>query len=199
MLTQDQKDALQEVANIGMGRAGASLAQVLGHFVILSIPRIVFLQPEEVASELTRIVGESEVSAVRQAFQSKMRGEAIVIFGAQRCNDLADLMGYEEDLDHATEIELLLDTTNILVGACLSGITEQLNAEIGFSAPSLLADRMPVEELLHMGNVSWQNALLVEVNFRLEQRSFACHLVMLMAEDQIAVMAEALDHFLESF
>ena len=26
MLTQDQKDALQEIANIGMGRAGASIA-----------------------------------------------------------------------------------------------------------------------------------------------------------------------------
>ncbi len=199
MLNQDQKDALQEIANIGMGQAGASIAQVLEQFVILSIPRIVFLQPEVLTDELARTVGEGLASAVRQAFHSEMSGEAIVIFGEQRCNDLADLMGHEEDLSHAAEIELLLDMANILVGACLSGITAQLKAEIGFSAPSLLADRVPIADLLKIGDVSWQNALLVEVNFRLEQRSFACHLVMLMAEEEIKALAKALDRFLESF
>lgn len=199
MLNQDQKDALQEIANIGMGQAGASVAQVLEQFVILSIPRIVFLQPDELAGELTRTVGEGAASAVRQAFHSEMSGEAIVIFGEQRCNDLADLMGHEENLSHAAEIELLLDMTNILVGACLSGITAQLKAEIGFSAPSLLADHVPIADLLKIEDVSWQNAMLVEVNFRLEQRSFACHLIMLMAEEEIKALAAALDRFLESF
>ena len=198
MLTQDQKEALQEIANIGMGQAGASIAEVLDHFVLLSIPRILFLRPEDIAGALLLTVGEENVSAVRQAFHSSMRGEAIVIFGEQRCNDLADLMGYEKDLDHAAELELLLDISNILVGACLSGIAEQLRENIGFSAPSLMADRMSVQHLFSVKDISWHNALLVEVNFRLEQRSFACHLVILLAETEIAAMAEALDRFLES-
>lgn len=199
MLTQDQEEALQEIANIGMGQAGASIAQVLDHFVVLSIPRIAFLHPENLADELKRTVGEGPASAVRQAFHSDMSGEAIVIFGDQRCSDLADLMGHEKQLDHAAEIEILLDMTNILVGACLGGITEQLKTDIGFSAPSLLADHVPMSDLLTIGNVSWQNALLVEVNFRLEKRSFACHLIMLMAEEEIKALAAALDRFLETF
>ena len=198
MLTEDQKEALQEIANIGMGQAGASIAEVLDHFVLLSIPRILFLQPEDMAGALLLTVGEEQVSAVRQAFHSRMRGEAIVIFGEKRCNDLADLMGYEKNLDHAAELELLLDISNILVGACLSGIAEQLHEDIGFSAPSLMADRVPVQNLFSVKDISWHNALLVEVNFRLEQRSFACHLVILMAETEILAMAEALDRFLES-
>jgi len=199
MLTQDQQEALQEIANIGMGQAGSSIAQVFDHFVQLSVPRILVLAPEDMADALDKLVDIGQITAVRQAFHSRMRGEAIVLYGAQRCNDLADLMGYEQKLDHIAEIELLLDVTNILVGACLGGIAEQLNSDIGFSAPSLMADRVPAEALLRAEDVSWRSALLVEVNFRLEQRSFACHLVILMAEEEIRTMAEALDKFLEAY
>jgi chemotaxis protein CheC len=198
VLTQDQKDALQEIANIGMGQAGASIAKVLGEFVQLSVPRILIVPPKDIAGALASTVGESCVSAVRQAFHSSMRGEAIAIYGEQRCNDLADLMGYEHDLDHATERELLLDVSNILIGACLGGIAEQLHLTIGFSAPSLMADAVSLAGLLKIGDIAWSAALLVEVNFRLERRSFACHLVILMPDTEVATLATALDRFVES-
>lgn len=198
MLTDDRKEALQEIANIGMGQAGASIAQVLGEFVQLSIPRILIVPPEEVPAVLVKTVDEKTVSIVRQAFYSDMRGEALVIFGQHRCSDLADLMGYESELDHASEIELLLDLSNILVGACLGGIAEQLELAIGFSAPSLMADASPLERLLQDKQVPWTAALLVEIDFSLENRSFACHLVILMPEDEIKALMEAVDRFLES-
>ncbi len=197
MLTQDQQEALQEIANIGMGQAGASIAQVFDQFVQLSIPRILILDADDMAGALAKLVDGGQITAVRQAFHSHMRGEAIVLYGEQRCNDLADLMGYDQKLDHVAEIELLLDVTNILVGACLGGIAEQLFIDIGFSAPSLMADKVPADALLRAEDVSWSSALLVEVNFRLEKRSFACHLVILMAEEEIRAMGDALDRFLE--
>jgi chemotaxis protein CheC len=198
MLTDDQKEALQEIANIGMGQAGSSIAQVLGEFVVLSIPRILVVPPEEVPTALAKNLGEGTVSAVRQAFFSAMRGEALVVFGQHRCNDLADLMGYEDELDHVAELELLLDVSNILVGACLGGIAEQLQLNIGFSAPSLMADALPLERLLQDTPVPWSTALLVEVNFSLEKRSFACQLVILMPENEVQALVQAVDRFLES-
>lgn len=199
LLNQDQTEALQEIANIGMGMAGASIAKVLGEFVVLSIPRILTVPPSELPVALALSVGEGRISVVRQAFHGSMRGEELVIFGEQRCNDLADLMGYEKDLDHASELELLLDVSNILVGACLGGIADQLKMNIGFSAPSLMADGILLESLLRDEKVNWDTALLVEVNFRLEQRVFSCHLVMLMPEDEVAALTGALDRFLEDF
>ena len=199
MLTQDQKDALQEVANIGMGQAGASIAQVLDEFVQLSIPRILFVPPEEVPVALALTVGEGLVSAVRQAFHSALRGEAIVIFNSGRCNDLADLLGYDADLDHAGELELLLDVSNIVVGACLGGMAEQLKLNLGFSAPSLMADEVPLDSLLKVKEVPWATALFLEVNFRLEGRSFACHLVILLPADEVKTLATALDRFMEEY
>lgn len=198
MLTEDQKDALQEIANIGMGQAGEVIARVLNEFVTLSIPRILILQPNLIAPALQRMVNSEQVSAVRQAFHGSFRGEALVLYGAQRCADLADLMGYEEDIDHATEMEILLDISNILVGACLGGIAKQINVDIGFSAPSLMVERVPIKEMMKVNDATWQHALLVEVNFQLEQRSFACHLVLLMPEQELNKFAAELDRFLDA-
>lgn len=198
MMTDDQKDALQEIANTGMGQAGEVIAQVLNEFVTLSIPRILILQPNLIAPALQRMVNSEQVSAVRQAFHGSFRGEALVLFGAQRCTDLADLMGYEENIDHATEMEILLDISNILVGACIGGIAKQINVDIGFSAPLLMADRVPIKEMLQVNDATWQHALLVEVNFQLEQRSFACHLVILMPELELKKFTGELDRFLDT-
>ena len=198
-LTQDQKDALQEITNIGMGQAGAKIAEILDEFVLLSIPRVLLLSPSEIGASLSRVVGSECVSAVRQAFHSRVaRGEAIVIYGESGCRDLADLMGYEHDIDHAAERELLLDMSNILVGACVGGGAELFEASIGFSAPSLLIDSAPLAELMRTSEVSWDTALLIEVSFHLETRSFACHLVMLMPDSELATLTAALDRFMEN-
>ena len=41
VLNEDQRDALQELMNISMGRAANALARLIGTKVSLSIPRIV--------------------------------------------------------------------------------------------------------------------------------------------------------------
>ena len=47
VLNEDQRDALQELMNISMGRAANALARLIGTKVALSIPRIVAVTPEE--------------------------------------------------------------------------------------------------------------------------------------------------------
>lgn len=196
--TEDQRDALQELTNIGMGQAGASVAALLGEFVQLSVPRILILKPALIPPALARIVGKEKVTGVRQGFHGDLRGEAVIIYGVNHCRELADLMGYDEELDEATERELLLDVSNVLVGACLGGLAQQINAEMGFSAPSLMASAVGVNELIDVSHMSGSGALFVEVNFSLESRSFACHLVMLLPEDQILALRGAIDRFIES-
>lgn len=198
-LTPDQTDALQEVMNIAMGQAGDSLARVLDAFIALSVPRIRILQVSNLPQTVIEMVGENiEVSAVRQAFFDDLRGEAIVIFGQAGCHDLADLMGYGELIDARAEHELLLDVANVLVGAILNGITETLGTQLSFSAPSIMAEGRPVDTLINPEELPWSHALLLEVNYSLEQRDFKSHLLMLLAEDAIESLRAAVDQFMES-
>ena len=158
-LNSDQRDALQEITNIAMGQAGASLATLLDAFVNLSVPRINMLALTEVAHSIRNLVGtDAEVTAARQSFQGYLLGEAIVIYQQAGCKELAGMMGHADELDQAAETELLLDVANILVGACLGGITEQLkgistensSGELRFSAPSLMAVNVPPETLINV-------------------------------------------------
>jgi chemotaxis protein CheC len=195
----DQRDALQEVTNVAMGQAGSSLAQLLNTFVVLSVPRSrivdVTCAPEAVAEMVGARV---DVTAVRQAFFHQLRGEAIALYGSDGCRELADLMGYSGQLDASGEQELLLDVTNILVGACLAGIAEQVGVDIGFAPPVLMAAQSPIEAVLNPDELGWSHALLIEVNFGIEQRGFTCHLIVLMPEDAIEYMRSVLDRILES-
>lgn len=200
-LNQDQIDTLQELVNIAMGQAGDSLARILDTFVELSVPRIRVVTVDELTPTVINMVDSQQlITAVRQAFYNshKLHGEAVMLYGEKGCNELADLMGYEGELDHTAEQELLLDVSNVLVGACLNGLAEQLATDLSFSAPSIMAQQSPVQMVMTPENLSWSHALLVEVNFGLENRDFKSHLLMLMAEEAIIALGAALDKFLES-
>lgn len=199
IITPDQKDALQEVTNIAMGQAGSSLAQVLGVFVQLSVPQINVIELEEINQALAMLVGATTmVSAVRQAFSGAIRGEAVAIFDQDGCMELAELMGYEGVLTQQAEQELMLDTANVIIGACIKGVTKLLNTEITFSAPSVMAKNMPIGQLMHPTTMEWKLALVTEVNFALEKGRFTCHLTQFWPESSIEPLAKALDEFIES-
>jgi chemotaxis protein CheC len=196
--TEDQNDALQEVVNIAMGQAGDSLARILGNFVELSVPRIRLVTSKDVVRTVTEMVEpQAEVSAVRQAFFNSLRGEAIVVFPQRGCDELADLMGYDTELDSAAEQELLLEVANLLVGAIINGISETLGTDLSFSAPSLMAEHTPLDLVLRPEQLSWSHALLLEVNFTVEHRDFKSHLLMFMTEEAIDTLRGILDQFLD--
>ena len=197
--SSDEKDALQEVLNIAMGQAGDSLARILDTFVELSVPRIRLVNVDQISQTISQMVGNNKaVTAVRQAFYHNLRGEAIVVFGRNGCRDLGDLMGYDEALDPKAEQELLLDVTNVLVGAVLTGMMEILGTELNFSAPCILAEQKNLTELNFPEQFSFSHALLLEVNFTLEKRDFKSHLMLMMAEDAIDSLRQMLTEFMES-
>lgn len=204
VFTEDQRDCLQEIVNIAMGSAGDSLARVVETFVRLSIPKIRTIRPNDMASALVSLSSSDSdtVSAVRQSFQCDkgqdgLRGEALVVFSEESFQDLAELMAYEEILTPEAEQELLLDVSNILNGACLNGIASQLSTSLSYSPPSILGQGMPVEELVQREALTWDQALSVEINYSLENRSFSCDLLLLMPGSSIDYLCIKLEELLE--
>ncbi|HFE37973.1 MAG TPA: hypothetical protein ENK06_06085 [Gammaproteobacteria bacterium] len=196
-LTDEQKEVLQEIVNIGMGIAGDSLARILKTFVELSIPRVTLVNVESINTEVSNMVGDNAlVTAVRQAFFSYWRGEAIVIYDQNGCNELASLMGYSEDLDKNAEVELLLDVGNVIAGACINAIAEQLKVDVHFSPPSVIATNVPIDKLFDPNKMSWKYSLLLEVNFGLENMLFKSRLFTIMSQETVATLKKDLDSFL---
>jgi chemotaxis protein CheC len=202
VLTEDQRDALQEVANLAMGQAAMRLARLLDSFIELSVPRVKVVAVSEAAQALREMTGiEDAVSAVRQGFRSDIKGEALVICRSDGIEQLCALVSdpyANSSYEAVSQRELMFDVANVLTGACVSSILDQLGRTPVFSAPGLLGNAMTLDEVFQPDVLQWQVALLVEVNFALEDQSFRAHLVMLMAEESIRQMNGALDELISS-
>jgi chemotaxis protein CheC len=200
VFTELQRDALQEIANLGMGQAATRLSRLLDAFIELSVPRVRVVEIHEAALALREMTGiDGPVTAVRQGFRSEIKGEALVICRSGEIAALADLIGGPLALDESvTDTELVFDVANSLTGACVSAMLDQLGRQPVFTAPGLLGENVMLDEVFQRGMLAWDLALLVEVNFALEDRRFRAHLVMLMAQESFRHVSEAIDALLHS-
>lgn len=200
LLTEDQRDCLQEITNVAMGRAGDRLARLLDVFVVLSIPHVSILNPTDIAMALHSLNRESNdvVHGVCQGFiGGGIAGEAMLIFNGTDFNDLAKLLQYDRVADEQAEYELLMDTANVLNGACLKGLAEQLDTHFSFGPPMLLGQHCNITDLLQNNNMTWKQALVVEINYSIENHKINCDLLLVIAEHSITGLVEKLDYLLD--
>lgn len=198
-LDSDQKDALQEISNIAMGRAASGLAKVLDSFVRLSVPRISVVDTSRIAERLSAsLPRHHEVSVVRQAFYSQVEGEVLVVFGDYECGELMDLLAHDRGDSEAAKQELLLDVSNIIVGACMNGIAHQLGSQLSFSPPEILCRAVPFDRMFAGHQPACPHALLIEIDFSLEKGSFSCQMLTFLAPESFESLQVSLSRFLES-
>lgn len=191
------RDALQEVSNIAMGRAGDLLARLLDVFVLLPIPNVNTLETSELHMALTSIASNDNISAVCQGFiSSGISGEAIIIFHDSSFTDMAKLLKYPEELNDHLEIEVMNDISNILIGAFLNGLAEQLDIHFSQGQPNVLGQHCHVNELIKDRESHWQKTLAIEVNYRIENYNIKCDLLLLFTEDSIDTLTNKIGYLL---
>ncbi|WP_075188298.1 histidine kinase [Teredinibacter haidensis] len=197
-LSEDHRDCLQEITNVAMGQAGDKLARLLDTFVILSIPHIEVMAPSDIAMALQSLDGNDSVSGVCQGFiGGGISGEAMLIFNDTSFSDLAKLMKYDDVLDAQAERELLMDTTNVLFGACLKGIAEQIDMEFSYGSPMVLGQHVRLSDIFQRENNRWDHALVTEINYQLEGYDVNCDLLIVMTDSSMDIVLKKLDYLLE--
>lgn len=201
LLTEDQRDCLQEITNVAMGQAGAHLARLLNVFVVLSIPNVSVLNPTDIAMTLHSLNGDNKDDVVHGVCQGfiggGIAGEAMLIFHGTDFEDLAQLLKYDRTPDEQAKSELLMDTANVLNGACLRGMAEQLDTHFSFGPPMLLGQHCNITDLLHNNNMKWKQALVVEINYAIENHKINCDLLLVIAEHSIHGLIEKLNYLID--
>ncbi|WP_454720327.1 MULTISPECIES: chemotaxis protein CheC [Cupriavidus] len=201
-LGEDRRDALQELANIGMGAAGAKLARLLNRFVTLSIPRISLVDPEQLKAEIERQLGSMpDMAAFRQSFRSDIAGETMVFFARDGARDFCEAFYGHRDMaaEGGREMAfrgLLLEAANVLAGACVSGLLGQLGRVPAFSVPREIDAEQIIGALSRSGKPAAGSALLLDLHIHIEDSRFTANLVALLAQSAIDRLCVALDEFL---
>ncbi len=195
---EDRRDALQEVVNIAMGQAGDSLAKLFSTFVELSIPKFHLCDVTELNQELSKNAAYAEkITILRQPFSGQLRGEGIAIFNNNGVSELANLMGYEGEVTSNNKREMLLDVCSILIGACLNGVTSQLEIALSYTAPTIISQNTTVNEFFNPESIQWRYAMIMEIRLTLEQYDFKSNVLLFLSEDSFPPLIDKLDQMLE--
>lgn len=196
-LTVEIRDVYQELANVAMGQAADLLARMLGGFVILPIPNVNVLEVGELHMALNSATGTDTLSAVCQGFiGAGIAGEALLLFHDSSFQDLARLMKYRGELDRTAELELLMDLSNVLIGAFLRGFATQLDTPFSQGHPTVLGQHRPIEELVQANRHRWKRTLAIEINYQVRDHQVQCDLLLLFTEDSIRFMNHKIEHLL---
>ena len=192
------RDVLQEVSNIAMGRAGDLLSRLLDVFILLPIPNVNTFASSELQMALTNIAKDDSVSAVTQGFiSSGISGEAIVIFHDSKFTEMTKLLKYEDMISDHLEVEVMNDISNILVGAFLNGLAEQLDIQFSQGQPSVLGQHGRIEDLIQNRQKDWQKTLTIEVSYSIRDHDITCELLLLFTEDSIKVIQQKIGYLLD--
>ena len=126
---------------MGVSRAAASLRQMLGEQVLLSVPAV-HIVTRETAADWSNAATASKLVAVQQAFEGPFSGRALLIFPeAQSLELVRTIIGDEQSLEDVIDLEqeALAETGNVILNACLATIANVLRKTMRMS----LADRDP--------------------------------------------------------
>lgn len=138
-LSEEQFDALREIANIGMGKASSALADLIGTTILISVPQAVCVP----INSLQTVLREPEVvtAGVYLQVTGDIAGHATFIFEVNSAHRLAGmLLGLPEvQLDEVTA-SALMEVGNIMLSAYLTSISDFTGLQLLPSPPVMAVD-----------------------------------------------------------
>jgi chemotaxis protein CheY-P-specific phosphatase CheC len=190
----DKLDAYREMANVAMGQAGANLAQLLGEFIDLPIPNVNLITNTELHMAIADIQRNESVSAVSQGFISAgIYGEALVIFNDSNFGNMVKLLKYTDDKTSGSlELEALMDVSNILIGACMRALSEQLHSVFSHNHPIILGRHCNLDDILKNTSNKKEDMLAIEIAYSIKSQNINFDLLLLFPNKSIDLLFDKL-------
>lgn len=181
-LSEIEHDALTELVNIGVSRAAASLRNMVGEQVLLSVPSVEVVS-RTAATTLIRERESEDLVAVRQDFEGAFSGRALLIFPQANSLELvravtSDEMSPEDII--SLESEALAETGNVVLNGCLATMANMLRRPLTMSLPQVVrGDGELFFELAQQGDDQGV-VLFLYINFAISGRDIRGYIAMLM-------------------
>lgn len=196
MLTDLQKDAITETLNIGVGKAAASLSQMVQDEVLLCAPVVDFIDIRELSERMVGDEHAKEMIGIEQEFCGSFRGREFLLFNREKSLELVRAMIKEDiPLDMLTDFEqeAFLEIGNIILNACTGSIANFLDEELAISLPSfrsgnvneVLLIQETLEEAYETSKVEEYYVLYLLINFSISKMEIEGHMMFLMEIDSI--------------
>jgi chemotaxis protein CheC len=198
-LTELELDAFTELVNIGVGRAAASLREMVGEQVLLSVPKVDVVSRTR-AVELLGKREAGQLVAVHQVFEGDVTGRVLLIFPETKSLELVRAVtGGKLPLEDIIELEqeALAETGNIILNSCLATIANMLKRSLKMSLPEVLHGAGPEFFELAPPPKAGEVVMFLYIDFSIRKRDIHGYIAMLMDMPSLVALKGLLAEFIE--
>lgn len=196
-LDELQQDMLTELFNLGMGNAASALSEMVSEEVLLSIPKVSFMQKSDL-SKILEVDSGGHISGVSQQFHGLIIGEALLTFPTKQSLELVRLLLQDSvPLDNLTEFEeeALTEVGNIILNAGLSSLADIFEDEITSDLPIFSSGSCSdVIDNSGQENKTQETVLYLQVDFSIEKQNIKGYVVYLFdveSMEKLSVLIES--------
>ncbi len=183
----DHFDFFKELANVSMGRGIDLLSRLLDIFIPMPIPHVSYLEIDELTMTLKDISGRTDLTPICQGFiGAGIAGEVLLLFNKPDAKHLSELMQYDGEITETAGLEMIMDIATVLSGACMNGLSEQLDIAFSLDHPRLLGQHISLDDLIENKESStWTKTLAIEMGFEIEEHQLQCNLLFVFTEESL--------------
>lgn len=191
-LSPGRIDALTEIINVGVGRAAASLNEMLESHVRLQVPDVRVISQQEIDA-IDSFVKE-DVSAVKLDFEGFLSGMSSLVFSMESASKLVAILTGEElgspDLD-PLKTETLNEVGNIVLNCVMGSVGNMLEKNLFYSLPSYMEDT--VSNLIRQ-NIETSGAIVIaRAIFNVERHDIEGNIILVFELSSFDSLLSAID------
>ncbi|MEM9446365.1 MAG: chemotaxis protein CheC [Verrucomicrobiota bacterium] len=193
-LTEDQIDALKEIANVGLGRAAGLLNDMLSMHVELCIPEVVGVPPEYLHEALADY-DEGLFSIVELPFQGDYGGVSSLLFPPKSAANLISAVTDEKvDAENISSlhIEIMHELGSIVLNGIMGSFSNILGSNLRFSLPSYSENTLDVIEAKYKERPEII-LILIKTKFTVVQENIEGHIMLFFEVASFNYLIKAID------
>ena len=197
-LTELERDALAELSNIAMARAATSLRQMVQTEVLLSVPSVQIVTPDE-AVEIVAKPGNPNLVAVRQDFSGPFSGRALLIFPEAASLELVRaVVGQQLPVEDIVDLEdeALAETGNIILNSWVATIANLLKQRLTMSLPIVI--RRDQHHIFESARPETTVILFLHIKFDIRSKEIGGYVALMMDVPSIDELRSLIAEFVTS-
>jgi len=192
LLEHANRDALIEIANIGISNAARQLSGLLDDTVDMSVPEA-RLQDMKTASKALDLLTDEDIAWVHQKMDGKIHGIAVLLFNTDESKTIIRaLVGTASDLSGVDllsfEHDAMTEIGNIILSSCIGAIADMVDTEILLTAPQYIEGNF--QDWLHKqwpakDTANNQNVIIIKTDIRSSNRNVSGILNLIFTFDSV--------------
>ncbi len=192
-LNADQEDAIREIFSIGIGRAAATLSELLGTRIEMAVPRVTVRLLDAAAELEVSPTGRPEVVII-QDFRGAISGRSALSLPHASALRLAQLLSDVAEPVDELDLEMsgiLTEVGNIMLNSVLGAIANLIETHLVYTVPRFYSAR-PVSVLLSQRSQDLDALLTADADFWVRQDSVQGSLLVAMETNGIGEILDAI-------